>query len=226
MSLHSQQRATKKEIQILIADEQQIMVEGLCSLIQSQAGLSIAGIASDGITAVKMARKLQPDIVITGVGLPKMNGIAATREILDNSETPKIIALSTHSEKRFVEKMIQAGASGYILKGCGFDELIHGINVVLMGQTYLCKEIRGIIIESYFSLLKKNNGSGNHHLTAREKEVLQLIAEGYSTQKTAESLHISKKTVETHRRRIMSKLGVKTIAGLTKYAIKEGITTL
>lgn len=219
-------QGTKRDATVLIADDQLIIVEGLCSLIESKTDLHIVGTVDDGLSAFKMVGKLNPDIVLTEVNLSKMNGVILTQKILECSDSTKVIALSSVGQKRNIEAMIQAGVSGYVLKDCGFEELIRCIDEVLSGRTYLCKEVEGKIIDSYLRLIKNISPFRDNSLTMREKEVLQLVAEGYSTHRIADSLHISTKTVETHRRKIMTKLEIKTIAGLTKYAIKEGYVSL
>ena len=173
---------------------------------------------------VKMARQLHPDIVIMDIAMPGMNGIEATRKIISTDPDVRILALSMHTDRRFVVKMFQAGAFGYILKDCAFNELSNAMQALAENRKYLCPTLTGMVIDDF---IKQNNTSTRGPaLTPRESEVLQLLAEGKSTKKIADLLTISVKTVETHRRKVMHKLNLHNIAELTKYAIREGITDI
>jgi DNA-binding NarL/FixJ family response regulator len=158
--------------------------------------------------------------------MPDLNGIEATKQILSKSPDIKIIALSMHSDATFVTEMLKSGAAGYLLKDCAFEELIRAIRTVIDGKTYLSPSISGVVVEDYIYRLSKPDFSDSDVLSDREREVLQLMAEGGTTKQIAQKLHISVKTVETHRRQIMSKLDVHTVAELTKYAIRKGLTSL
>jgi len=213
-------------IRILLADDHKIMREGLRSLLEKKPDIEVVAEAEDGRKAVQLARRLRPDVVIMDVSMPDMNGIEATRRVISESPGVKVIALSIHSDRRFVAEMFRAGASGYLLKDCAFDELEHAIHSVARNRVYLNSGIAGIVVEDYVSHLQKTESSAFSNLTAREREVLQLIAEGKTTKQIAHYLNVSVKTIETHRRQIMNKLSVHSIAELTKYAIREGITPL
>jgi len=211
---------------VLIADDHKIVREGLKALIDKQESMQVVAEADNGLEAVRLARKLQPDVVIMDLGMPQMNGIEATREVTAREPGIKVIALSMHSDKRFVLQMIKAGASGYLLKDSAFEELITAIKTVVSNQSYLSPKITDVVIKDYLQTLSKGDVSAFSVLTAREREVLQLLAEGRSTKEIAASLNVSVKTVETHRQQIMDKLNIRSVAELTKYAIREGLTSL
>jgi DNA-binding NarL/FixJ family response regulator len=215
-------------MRVLIVEDHRLMAEGLCSLINERQDMDLVGVAYDGRAAVKLAEQLDPDVVLMDIGLPKLNGVEATRQISSQvrARDIKILALSMHCEKRYVESMIKAGASGYMVKDCLFDELSTAIDVVFSGKTYLCSKVAGSVLDNYFSDLKQDRPRQDARLTNREREVLQLIAEGRSTKEIAGDLNVSIKTVETHRRQIMNKLEINNVAELTKYALREGLTSL
>jgi DNA-binding NarL/FixJ family response regulator len=174
-----------------------------------------------------MAQETEPDIVVMDVSMPDLNGIEATTQIIESVPDTRVIALSMHSDKRFVLGMLQAGAAGYLLKDCASQELANAIHQVAGGKKYLSPEITGVVIDDF--LLGVSPGEAltvSSQLSAREREVLQLIAEGWSTKQIAAHLYVSVKTIETHRRQIMKKLDLHSIADLTKYAIREGLTSL
>jgi len=214
-------------IRILVADDHKIMREGLCTLLGKEQGIEVVAQAEDGRMTVKLALKLMPHVVIMDITMPDLNGIEATRQILSDLPDAKVIALSMHSDRRFVTRMLEAGASGYLLKDCAFEELTSAIRAVTANQVYLSPAIAGIVVEDYRSYLSmKNSSPSSPSLSAREHEVLQLLAEGKSTREIASSLHISVKTIDTYRRQIMEKLNIYSIAELTKYAVREGLTSL
>ncbi len=213
-------------IRIILAEDHKITREGLVNMLKNQGNMQVIGEAQNGREAVQLAIDLSPDLVIMDVTMPNLNGIDATRVITSNSKAVKVIALSMYSDKQFVQGMMQAGASGYLLKDCAFDELVNAIRVVYAGETYLSPGIAGIVVQDYVKKLSNSSSSAATLLTKREREVLQLISEGKSTKLIATQLDVSIKTVETHRRQMMEKLGIRNVAGLTKYAIREGLTSL
>ena len=213
-------------VRIILAEDHRITREGLVNLLQERPDMEVVGEAENGREAVKLASELSPDLVIMDVTMPDLNGIDATRIITSESNNTKVIALSMYSDKQFVQGMIQAGASGYLLKDCAFEELVSAIQAVIQGDTYLSPGIAGIVVQDYLNKLTTDRSSADTVLTNREREVLQLIAEGKSTKEIAACLGVSVKTIETHRRQIMEKLGIFSIAELTKYAIREGLTSL
>lgn len=171
-------------------------------------------------------RTLSPDVVVMDVGMAEMNGIETTRSIRAENEKVKVIALSTHTDKRYVHHMLAAGACGYVVKIAAYDELLRAVRAASLGQTYLSPEIAGLVVERSTNPDAAANVSAYSTLGAREREVLQLVAEGKTTSETAKEMHISPKTVETHRRNIVQKLGLRGTAELTKYAIREGLTSV
>jgi DNA-binding NarL/FixJ family response regulator len=213
-------------IKILLADDHKITRQGLRSLLEKEPDMEVVAEAEEGRTTVRLARELLPDVVVMDVSMPDLNGMEAARQIRASLPNVKVIALSMHSDNLFVSEMLKSGASGYLLKDCAFEELARAIHVVVEGKTYLSPAISGVVVDEYLHHLTKTESPGSKVLTDREREVLQLIAEGNSTKQVALKLHISVKTVETHRRQIMSKLNIHTIAELTKYAIRQGLTSL
>ena len=211
-------------VKILIADDHRMVREAIGSLLSNQPGLEVVGGAEDGRTAVQLARELQPDVVVTDIAMPNLNGIEATRKIVHELPGVKVIALSERSDRFSVQEMLKAGALGYVLKSCAFEELVSAIRSVVSNQTYISSQISGMVPEEYIHRLPKHETPAYSALTPREREVLRLIAKGKSTKVIAEELYLSPKTIEWHRSRIMKKLGVKSIAELVKYAMREGLT--
>jgi DNA-binding NarL/FixJ family response regulator len=211
---------------ILLADDHKIVRDGLKALLDKEADMSVVAEADTGRRALQLSRKVKPDVVVMDVSMPDLNGIDATRQIVAELPSIKVVALSMHAQKQFVEGMLKAGVSGYLLKDSAFDELIRALRTVIAGRHYLSPDITGIVVDSYLESNHDGGGVSTAVLTAREREVLQLIAEGHSVKHIAENLHISVKTVDTHRSHIMNKLDLHNIADLTKYAIREGLTTL
>lgn len=213
-------------MKVLLADDHEIMREGLCALLRKDDTIEIVGQAADGRTAVEMAKQLQPDMVIMDISMPNLNGIDATRQMIAEIPGLMVMALSTHSDRNMVAKMLKAGASGYMLKESAFTELMTGINAMKAGHTYLCPRVSEIVLSDYVSLLSDPKRSSDDILTPREREVLQLVAEGYTTKEIALKLEVSAKTIDSHREHIKDKLGIHTIAELTKYALRDGLTAL
>ncbi len=211
---------------IIVADDHKIVRDGLRALLERQQGMEVVAECDNGRTTVKLARQIKPDVVIMDIGMPDLNGIDATRQITSEIQGIKVIGLSMHSDRRFVAEMFKAGASAYLLKDCAFEELSHAVRVVLSGQIYLSPEVAGPVIEDYVRHISNSGASGFSVLTAREREVLQLLAEGSSTREIASQLHVSIKTIETHRQQMMSRLHIHNVADLIKYAIREGLTSL
>jgi DNA-binding NarL/FixJ family response regulator len=211
-------------IKILIADDHGILREAIASLLNNEFGMEVIGEAQDGRTAVRLAKELHPDVIIMDIAMPNLNGIEATRQIVREMPNIKVIALSVYADRRSVREMLKAGASGYVPKQCAFKELVTAIQNVVSNQTYLSSRISGIVVEEYVHRLEKNDNSAYSILTPREREVLQLIAEGKSTKAIAKELFVSNKTIEWHRRQLMNKLGAQSVAELVKYAIREGLT--
>lgn len=213
-------------LKILLADDHRMVRQGLRMLLERQSGMRVVAEAEDGLAAVRLAREHNPDVAIIDVSMPGLNGIEATRKILSARPGAKVIGLSMYADRRYVVEMLRSGALGYILKESAFDELVQAIHTVLKGQTYLSSRIADVIIKDYVRSVPGVRASAYSKLSNREREVLQQLAEGRSTKQIAGQLNLSVKTIETHRKQIMDKLGIHSLAGLTKYAIREGITTL
>jgi DNA-binding NarL/FixJ family response regulator len=213
-------------IRVIIADDHQIVRQGLRILLEREPDLEVVAEAEDGRLTVRLVRELHPDLVIMDVAMPDLNGIEATRQIMLEWPKVKVIALSMYADKRFVVNMLKAGASGYLLKDCAFEELIRAIRVVLAQKTYLSPGVTDIVVKDYMKGTLPTAPSVFSVLTPREREVLQLMSEGKSTNTIADCLHVSVKTIETHRQQVMQKLNLRSIAELTKYAIREGLTSL
>ena len=211
---------------ILLADDHAIVRQGLRSLLEKHSDMEVIGEAEDGRKAVSLVGELSPDIVIMDITMPKLNGVNATRQIVRNFPKTKVICLSIHSNKRFVANMLKAGALGYVLKECLFDELTQAIRIVTGGGAYLSTRITGMVVGDYVERLLTNANLPLEILTDGEHQVLQLLVEGKFTKQIALELHVSTKTIEARRRRIMLKLNIDSIAELTKFAIREGLTTL
>lgn len=210
-------------IRVVLVDDHEIMREGMTVLLSKHPEIQVVGQAADGRKALELVDQLKPDIVIMDVGMPNLNGIDATRQILEKHPFIKVLALSAHSDGPLVAKMIRAGAFGYMLKESAFSELIDGINALMQGNTFLCSKISQVVFADYVNLITNPNAVEADGLTVREREVLQLVAEGKTTKEISKILNLSPKTIDSHREHIMVKLGIRNIAGLTKYAIKEGL---
>lgn len=210
------------EVKIIIADDHKILRDGLVNVIEKNPNLKVIGEATNGREAIKLCETLKPDVVIMDVAMEGLNGVDATRQISHNFPGIKVIALSMHSNKRFILGMFKAGAYGYLLKDCDSSELIKAVQTVANNKKYISQRISGAIVEELISPEKKEESI----LSQREKEILQLISEGKSSKEIAEILFLSSKTVDSHRKNIMDKLELYTIPDLTKYAIKTGLTSL
>lgn len=211
-------------IKILIADDHKIVREAIGALLNNELGMEVTGEAEDGRVAVQLARDLLPNVVIMDIEMPNLNGIEATRQIIKELSGVKVIALTERSDRRSVLEMLKAGASGYVPKQCPFQELVCAIRNVVSNQTYLSPQVSGTVVEGYINGVSRHDDSAYSVLTPREREVLQLIAEGKSTKVIAKELYVSAKTIEWHRSQLMKKLGVQSVAELVKYAISEGLT--
>ena len=213
-------------VRILIADDHKILREGLKSLLEKQPEFAVVAEAQDGLSAISEAKKHKPEIAILDIGMPDLNGIEVTRRIRSEMAETRVIALSMHADRRFVMGILEAGANGYLLKDSAFAELITAVTAVAKGKMYLSPSIAETVVKNSLEKLDRKDEGSSVLLSGREREVLQMIAEGKSTKEIALKLFVSTKTVETHRKQIMDKLNIRTVAGLTKYAIREGLTSL
>jgi len=213
-------------IKIILADDHQIVRHGLRSLLSSEPDMEVVGEADNGRAVVRLVQEKSPQVVIMDISMPDLNGIEATRQIIAESPGVKIIALSMHSDSLFVLNMFKAGASGYLLKDCALEELVKAVRTVLNRKIYLSPGISDIVIKDFVIGWSPPDSSAYSILTTREREVLQLMAEGRNTNQIAENLCVSVKTVEAHRKQLMNKLDIHSVAELTKYAIRQGLTSL
>lgn len=213
-------------IKILLVDDHQIVRDGLRSLIERQADMEVVAEADNGRLAMRQIRELAPDVVIMDVAMPDLNGVDASRQILAEFPQVRIIGLSMYSDRRFIAGMLRAGAAGYLLKDCAFEELNTAIRAVIRKQTYVSPSIANVVVEDYVNHLNETDPVFPPRLSNREREILQLLAEGQNTKQAAIALNVSIKTVEFYRRKVMAKLKVPTMAGLIKYAIREGLIPL
>ena len=184
-------------VQVILADDHRIVREGLIAMLSADPGIEVVGECGNGRDTIALARKLQPDLIVMDVSMPDLNGIDATRRIVEMGSNIKVVALSSHSDEQFVKGMLQAGASGYLLKECAGKELVLAIRTVKRGRVYVSPEVAGVIVNDYVSILSGGVKPQSPALSSREREVLQLIAEGQSTSQIGEQLHLSVKTVES-----------------------------
>jgi len=213
-------------IRIIVADDHQIVRQGLRILLEAEPDMEVIAEADNGRKVLKLAQEMLPDVIIMDLSMPELNGIEATRQILAAAPGVKVVALSMHSDSLFVLNMIKSGASGYLLKDCALEELVKAIRTVVDQKTYLSPGISDIVIRDFVTGWQTTNASAFSVLSAREREVLQLMAEGRTTNQIADGLCVSVKTVEAHRKQVMTKLGIHSVAELTKYAIRQGLTSL
>ena len=213
------------KIKIIIADDHKIVRDGITSLLEREKDIEVIGSVDNGRAAYNLAKECKPDVVIMDIFMEGLNGILATKQITTDMPGSKILILSMFSEKKYVHEAFQAGAMGYLLKDCAYEELAKAIRALYKNQNYLSQKITNLMVENFVHKGVDLASSACAELSIREKEVLQLIAEGVSTKDIAKSLHVSIKTVESHRKKIMDKLDIHTVAGLTKYALREGLVS-
>lgn len=213
-------------IRLFIADDHELFREGLRSLLSREKDIEIAGSASDGLEAVKAVRQLKPEVVLMDVTMPNMNGIQATEKICSEFPDIAVIVISMHNDRRFIAEAVKAGARGYVLKESSPELMLDAIRSVSRKEVYFSPKVFTVLVEDYLRLLRNEDVVCANPLSEREMEVLQLLVKGRNGKQIADALSISKNTVDTHRRRIMDKLGCESMAELTKYAIREGFLTL
>jgi two-component system response regulator NreC len=214
-------------IKVVLADDHTMVRAGVKALLEGSPGIQVVGEAADGREAVKLAARLAPDVVVMDVAMPKLNGIEAARQIRRDRAECRIIMLSMHEDRQYIFEALRAGAGGYVLKDAAFSELVNAIRTVTGGQTYLSPAVAGTVLDDYVNRARGEvAGNELEKLSGREREVLQLIAEGRSSPEIAKQLHISIHTVDTHRRNIMDKLDVHNLAGLIKFAVRHGLSSL
>lgn len=210
-------------IRVLLVDDHRLVREALRDALQKLPDIEVVAEAGDGRTAIEQSRALRPDVAVIDIGLPDLNGMELAARLHDADANIRIVALSAYTDKRFVTEMLRSGASAYVIKASAGTELVRAIHAVMEGQNYFCPEIAGALVAEVRGSRPEREMP---HLARREREVLRMIAQGKRSQAIGDELHISVSTVEVHRRNIMRKLGLHTIADLTKYAIREGIASL
>ncbi|MGD0463903.1 MAG: response regulator transcription factor [Tepidisphaeraceae bacterium] len=213
-------------IRILLADDHGLVRAGIAMMIRQQSDMEVVGEADNGRRTVELAKTSSPNVVLMDISMPDLNGIDATQQIVALSPAPKVIALSGHTDRRAVVDILRAGASGYVVKSAPPEELMLAIRMVAQGKVYLSPQIAGGVLDDFRRCVPASGSPEFASLSPREREVLQLMAEGKSTKQIATVLNLSKKTVDNHREHLMSKLNASTLAELIKYAIREGITSI
>jgi len=213
-------------IRVLLADDHQIVLEGVQALLERADDLEVVACAHDGEEAVRLAVESSPDVAILDVDMPGMTGIEATEALLRERPQTKVLALSMHGDQNRLSGMLKAGAAGYLLKNCAANELIKAIHAVVTGESYLCGSMATMLVHDYREHMLNGNADHSRSVTEREREIIALIADGLATKQVAATLGISVKTVDAHRRNILEKLGIESIAELTKYAVRAGLSRL
>jgi DNA-binding NarL/FixJ family response regulator len=214
-----------KQIELLIADDHTLLRDGMRALLESTERIKVLAEANDGIEVMELLKKHQPDIVLMDIGMPRMNGLDATKLITQNYSDIRVLILSMHANEEYALRALRAGAAGYILKEARKQELLHAIETVASGGTYLSPKVSQHVIENYVQSVGANK-SPLEKLTPRQRETLKLIAEGRSNREIASMLDLSIKTVETHRTQLMERLDIHDVAGLVRFAIKSGLATV
>lgn len=215
-------------IEVLLAEDHTIVRKGLCSLLHDEAEILVVGEAQDGREAVEMVARLHPDIVVMDISMPGLNGLEAARQIRARSPDTRVLVLTQHANEEYVYQMLRAGVAGYIIKQAAPAELVLAIEAVYRGETFLSPSISGRVVEEYIRRMDAMVTSEDSYdrLTPREREVLQLIAEGHTSAEIAGILQVAVKTVDHHRTNLMSKLDIHNTAELTQYAIRKRVITL
>lgn len=212
-------------IRVLLADDHIMVRQGLKALLDAEPDIQVVGEASDGWETIQQAETLRPDVILMDLTMPRLNGLEATRRLEKSLPEIKILALTMHTNEEYVREVLRAGAAGYILKEAAVSELVQAVRVVAKGESYLCPAASKVLVED---LVRGRQWTGDtlfDTLTPREREVLQLIGEGYTNSEIARRLSISVKTVETHRAQLRRKLNIHDRAGLIRYAIRKGIAS-
>ncbi len=216
-----------QKIRVLAVDDHTIVRDGICALLTLAADIEVVGSAANGLEALELVKELQPDIVLMDISMPVMGGLEATRRILKEFPRTRVITLTQYSDRQDVFPMVEAGARGLVSKSAASIDLVASIRSVYHGDSYLSPSMAGLLVEDFHCGRARHNTDDSYsHLTEREREVLKLVAEGYSTQAIAEMLVVSAKTVEGHRANLMSKLGIQNRVDLVKYALRKGIISL
>jgi DNA-binding NarL/FixJ family response regulator len=217
---------TGRQIRLLLGDDHEIFRQGLRGMLEHNPNMVVVGEAADGRAVVEAALQLKPDVVVMDIGMPNLNGVDATRQVTTQLPQTSVVALSMHTDQRFVVEIFKAGAKGYVVKDSAFHELAAAIRAVISNRVYLSPRISGEVLGEIVADAQLDKPSAFSQLSLRQREVLQLIAEGHTSKEIAFKLDLCIKTVETHRSRLMATLDLYTVADLTRYAIREGVTML
>jgi DNA-binding NarL/FixJ family response regulator len=213
-------------VTILFADDHRMTRESLAMVLEQQPDFTVVAQTGDGRAAVELAAELSPDVAVVDVTMPGLNGVEATRQMKARNPALRVIVLSMHVERQFVSETLAAGASAYLLKDCPIEDLVQAVRAVMRGGTFLSPKVQDVLVRSYLDSATGPAPSLRQGLSPREREIMQLVAEGKSTKEIAHLLGLSGKTVDGHRRQIMLKLELDTVADLTRYAIREGVASL
>jgi len=213
-------------IRVALIEDHQVVREGLLSLIGADREMEVVGGAADGRAGLQLVEEMRPDVAVMDIGMPNLNGVDATRRIARDHPATRVVALSMHTDKRYVFAMFEAGAWAYVAKDSAADELVRAIRSVNKGRKYLSPDVTDAVIDRMTNNVRPATGQAAASLSPREREILQLIAEGRTSGEIGAALHLAVTTVDTHRRNIMKKLDLHSVADLTKYAVREGLTTL
>ena len=213
-------------IKIIIADDYKLVSTSLIPLLNSQEGMRVIAAVGSGRKVVELAATLNPNIVVMDIGMADLNGIEATRQIVSKHPHIKVIILTMHADRRYITEALNAGASGYLTKGCSFEELVTAIRTVSDNKKYLSPEISEVIIQKSLGDAQDDRATVSPVLTKREREVLQLLAEGKTIKEIAFKLNVSIKTIYTHREKVMQKLKIDNVAGVIKYAMQTGLISI
>ncbi len=211
---------------VLLVDDHQMMRDGLRAVLERESDIHVVGEAADGRTAIELCATLRPDIVVMDIGMPGLNGIDATRQLLSQFPSTRVVALSMNADRRYVHAMFEAGAWGYLVKSSASEELIRALRAVLHGEKFVSPAVASAVVDAFVVGPKSPTRDPRSELSPREREVLQLLAEGLTSKEIASKLDIAVSTIETHRKQIMAKLDLRSVAELTKFAIRTGLTTL
>ena len=214
-------------IRVVVADDHTVVRDGLRLILEAEGDICGVGEGADGRKAVRQARSARPHVVVMDVSMPGLNGIEATRQISELRPCPSVVILSVHSNAEYVFQALKAGARGYLLKESAGKEVVSAVRAVHAGRRYLSERIAGVVADDYLCRGSRSPaGEALERLSSREREVLQLVAEGKSSAEIAETIHLSRKTVDTYRSRLMQKLGIANVPGLVRFAMAQGLIPL
>ena len=218
--------ASRKMIRVLLVDDHEMVRAGLRRLLEDQPDMAVLADVGDGRTALALVEKKCPDVIVMDIGMPTLNGIETTRQLRQGRSGARVLCLSMHTSRKLVHAMLQAGARGYLVKGCAPRELVEAIHVVASGNMYISPAVAGDVVDGFVMNPSAPTQGRFSELTPREREVLQLIAEGLNSKTIASRLGVSQNTALTHRQHLMEKLGLRTDVEIARYALREGLAEL